>query len=196
MSLNFLFATTEFKDLRTAAEKGEKGIRIQGVTDAARPYVLACLASKLPKRLVCVRPPSRPLTSLVEDCRFFLSRLRSTLPAGSLPALSDDPYLEIPPSLDAVSSRMRFLWDALHGSASLIVTNPFGLLKPLPAPADLERSFLTIEVGRATDRDDILRTLSEYGYSREDLIASPGEYAWRGGIIDVFPPWQSFPFRI
>jgi transcription-repair coupling factor (superfamily II helicase) len=196
VSLNFLFATPEFRDLQTAVQKGEKGIRIQGVTDAARPYVLACLACKLPRRLVCVRPPSRPLAPLEEDCRFFLSRLRSTLPVGSLPALSDDPYLEIPPSLDAVSSRMRFLWNALHESASLIVTNPFGLLKPLPAPADLERSFLNLEVGRAMDRDEILRTLSEYGYSREDLIASPGEYAWRGGIIDVFPPWQAYPFRI
>ena len=189
MSLNFLFATPEFLGLQTAVEKGEKGIRIQGVTDAARPYVLACLASKLPGRLVCVRPPSWPLAPLEEDCRFFLSRLRSTIPTGSLPALSDDPYLEIPPSLDAVSSRMKFLWSALNWSSSLTVTNPFGLLKPVPAPADLERSFLSIEIGRALDRDDILRTLSEYGYSREDLIASPGECAWRGGIIDVFPPW-------
>ena len=83
---------------------------------------------------------------------------------------------------------MKFLWNALNWSSSLTVTNPFGLLKPLPAPADLERTFLTIEIGRTMDRDDLLRTLSEYGYSREDLIASPGEYAWRGGIIDVFPP--------
>jgi len=58
VSLSFLFATPEFLDLLIAVQKGEKGIRIQGVTDAARPYVLACLACKLPKRLVCVRPPS------------------------------------------------------------------------------------------------------------------------------------------
>ena len=87
MSLNFLFATPEFRDLLTAVQKGEKGIRIQGVTDAARPYVLACLACKLPKRLVCVRPPSQPLAPLVDDCRFFLSRLRSTRREGSTGAL-------------------------------------------------------------------------------------------------------------
>ena len=94
-----------------------------------------------PKRLVCVRPPSQPLAPLEEECEFFLSRLRSTSPAGSLPALSDDPYLEIPPSLDAVSSRMKFLWNALNWSSSLTVTNPFGLLKPR-ARAGRPRAFV------------------------------------------------------
>ena len=53
-----------------------------------------------------------------------------------------------------------------------------------------------MEIGRGINRDDLLRTLSEYGYAREDLIASPGEYAWRGGIVDVFSPWEANPFRI
>ena len=118
------------------------------------------------------------------------------VPTSVLPALSDDPYLEIPPSLEAVSSRMRFLYDIRSGKPSLVLTNPFGLLKPLPSPEDLERSFLKLEVGEKADRDDLLRTFAEYGYSREDIIASPGEYAWRGGIVDVFPPWQDAPVRI
>ncbi len=196
MSLGFLFDTPEFKEVVESVRRGDKGVRIAGVPDAAMPYLLAGLALKLEKRLVCVRPPSRPLAPLAEECRFFLGQLRSTIPTGVLPALSDDPYLEIPPSLEAVSSRMRFLHDIRSGRPSLVLTNPFGLLKPLPRPEDLERSFLGLEVGEKADRDVLLQTFGEYGYSHEDIIASPGEYAWRGGIVDVFPPWQENPVRI
>jgi transcription-repair coupling factor (superfamily II helicase) len=196
MSLSFLGRTPEFKQLLMSARTGVRGLLIKGVTDAAKPFVLASLAAGLGKRLVCVRPPSRSLASLEDGCRFFLSRLQSPLHVVSLPALADDPYLEIPPSLEAVSSRMDFLFGSLRGETSVVVTNPFGLLKPLPRPEDLERSFLFPEVGQALDRDALLRTLGEYGYSREDIIASRGEYAWRGGIVDVFPPRQTGPLRI
>ena len=58
------------------------------------------------------------------------------------------------------------------------------------------RLFLSLEVGGEADHDELLETLARYGYTREDLIASPGEYAWRGGIVDVFSPWEANPFRI
>jgi transcription-repair coupling factor (superfamily II helicase) len=196
VSLGFLFDTPEFKEILESVLSGDKGLRIAGITDAAKPYLLACLALKLGRRMVCVRPPSRDLSPLEKECRFFLGQFRSTLGTGVLPALSDDPYLEIPPSLEAVSSRMRFLHEARPGKPSLVLTNPFGLLKPIPCPEELERSFMKLEVGENADRDILLRTFAEYGYSREDIIASPGEYAWRGGIVDVFPPWQANPVRI
>jgi transcription-repair coupling factor (superfamily II helicase) len=196
MSPSFLSGTAEFKAFLRAVETPGPGLVVSGVTDAAKPFVLANLAAGLRRRVVCIRPPSRALASLEEGCRFFLSRLKSPLPVVSLPPLADDPYLEIPPSLDAVSSRMNFLSGVLRGEPSVVITNPFGLLKPLPCPADIERSFLRAEVGQFLDRDALLRTLAEYGYSREDIIASPGEYAWRGGIVDVFPPRQASPVRI
>ncbi len=196
MSLGFLFDTPEFKEVLESVRRGIKGVRIAGVHDAALPYILAGLSLKLGKRLVCVRPPSKDLDPLERECRFYLGQLRSTVPTSVLPALSDEPYLEIPPSLEAVSSRMRFLYDIRSGKPSLVLTNPFGLLKPLPSPEELDRSFLKLETGEKADRDILLRTLAEFGYSREDLIASPGEYAWRGGVVDVFPPWQDAPIRI
>ena len=196
MSLDFLFRTDEFNSLVRAVASGERGFSVRGLTDPARPYLLACLATRTDRPIVFVRPSSAPLAPFEAECRFFLGQLASTLRLASLPALSENPYFEVPPALEAVSSRMRFLHGLLRKPPAVVVTGLAGLLKPLPSPADLRRSFLELERGAAADRDEVLETLARFGYAREDLIASPGEYAWRGGIIDVFSPWEANPFRV
>jgi transcription-repair coupling factor (superfamily II helicase) len=196
VSLDFLFRTEEFKSLVQAVSRGERPLSVNGVIDPARPYLLACLAREARRPVVFIRASSAPLAPLEAECRFFLSRLSSPLRLTSLPALADNPYFEVPPALDAVSLRMRFFHELLRTPPSIIFTSLPGLLKPFPVPADLKRLFLELEVGTSADHDEILETLSRYGYTKEDLIASPGEYAWRGGIVDVFSPWEVNPFRI
>jgi transcription-repair coupling factor (superfamily II helicase) len=196
VSLDFLFRTDEFKNLVQAVRRGERPLSVTGVIDPARPYLLACLAKEAGRPIVFIRPSSSPLAPLEAECRFFLSLLSSPLSLTSLPALAENPYFEVPPALEAVSSRMKFFHELLRTAPSVIFTTLPGLLKPFPAPADLKRLFLKLEVGTGADRDEVLETLSRYGYAKEDLIASPGEYAWRGGIVDVFSPWEANPFRI
>ena len=196
MSLDFLKETEEFKRLLKAIKQGEKGLKVAGLVGPSKPYFLSTLALESKKRIVFIRPSSFPLSEIEEQCRFYLSQFSSDLNVCSLPAISENPYLEIFPSLDSVSSRMRFFYDLIHNSSSLIVTHIFGLLKPFPNPQNLKRLFLNLAKGEAFDRDQILNILGEYGYTREDLINSHGEYAWRGGIVDVFSPWKPFAYRI
>ena len=196
MSLEFLSRVPAFEGLVRALEAGEKAVAIQGVVDAAKPYVLAGLARRLDRRIVYIRPGSRSLDQAERECRFFLEALGVGAAPVTLPALSDNPYLEVPPSLDAISRRMRFFYGLGRGERSLVLTEPLGLLQPFPAPATLERAFLRVEVGQTIDRDDLLKTLATFGYAKQDLIASHGEYAWRGGVADVFSPWEANPLRI
>jgi len=196
MSLDFLKETEEFKRLLKAIKQGEKGLKVAGLVGPSKPYFLSTLALESKKRIVFIRPSSFPLSEIEEQCRFYLSQFSSDLNVCSLPAISENPYLEIFPSLDSVSSRMRFFYDLIHNSSSLIVTHIFGLLKSFPNLQNLKRLFLNLAKGEAFDRDQILNILGEYGYTREDLINSHGEYAWRGGIVDVFSPWKPFAYRI
>ncbi|UCC38855.1 MAG: transcription-repair coupling factor [Candidatus Aminicenantes bacterium] len=196
MSIDFLRETEEFKKLLESIKSGQRSIRITGVTEPAKPYFLSTLAQETKKRVVFIQSSSSSLSRIEEQCGFYLSQYSSDISPRPLPALSENPYQEIFPSLDSVSSRMRFFYELLHGSPALVVTNLFGLLKPFPNRQNIKHFFLGLEKGEAAGRDRVLRILSEYGYSREDLINSHGEYAWRGGIVDVFSPWQPFPFRI
>jgi len=196
MSLDFLKDVPEFKALVRELEKGSRGLRISGLAAAAKPFFLATLAQVLPKTIVHIQPAEFSLSRFEEQCLFFLTQLRSPKRAKALPPLTEDPSRDAPPSLEAVSSRMRFFYDLLHRRPSLVVTNLFGLLRPFPSPPDLPGLFLRLEKGALHGRDRFLRTLAEFGYVREDLISFRGEYAGRGGIVDVFPPWQKAPYRV
>jgi len=204
MSLDFLKDVPEFKDLvrLLGAAKGfdESGrgplVSISGVNDAARPYLLAMAAAHGPRRILHIQPSDRPLSELEDRCRFFFDRLGVSRNVKSLPSLTENPYGGAPPSLESVSSRMRFLYDLMHRPPALVLTNIFGLLRPLPAPDRLAGLFIRLETGKAFERDRLIRTLAEFGYVREDLIAFRGEYANRGGVVDAYSPWHAQPFRV
>jgi transcription-repair coupling factor (superfamily II helicase) len=196
MSLDFLNDVPEFKDLVRALEKSEKGLRISGLAAPSKPFFLSSLAQRLPRRIVYIQPAEYSITRFEERSRFFFSELGSAKHAKALPALTENPYQETAPSLEAVSSRMRLFYDLLYRMPALIITNLFGLLRPFPGPDRLAHLFLRLEKNSFYDRDKLLETLAGYGYVREDLISFRGEYAGRGGIVDVFSPWQNVPCRV
>ncbi len=196
MSLDFLEKTDLFRRLLDDLRCREKGIRIAGPVRPAIPYFLTVLSQKLDKSIVLVQPRARSLSRLEEACRFYFSQFSLPIGLETLPELSESPYDGIAPSLEAVSSRMKFFFGLAKPSPSLVLTNLFGLLKPFPGPADLKALFLEIEVGQECHRERLLETLRDFGYAKEELIASAGEYAWRGGIVDVFSPWGKNPFRL
>ncbi len=196
MSLTFLKELPNFKNLMRSLEQGETGISISGVIESAKPYFLASLASATKGKIIFIRPLSASLSPFEEQAKFFLSQLSLRLEVSSLPALSENPYQEIWPSLESISSRMFFFHKLLHQLPSLVVTNLLGLLKPFPCRRDLKRFFLDLSHGELYGRDKLLKKLAEYGYAQQDLVNSAGEFAWRGGIVDIFSPWERFPFRV
>ncbi len=196
MGLNFLEDVAEFKDLVRSLQSGEKNLRIEGLIGPAKPYFFSFLAHQLQKRIILIQPSRASLPRLEEQCRFFASQWTPSKHVKALPALKENPYQDASPPLEAVSSRLMFFYDLLYHSPSLILTNLFGLLKPFPSAEDMRRLFLRLNKGDLFDRDKLIQTLDMYGYAREDLISFRGEYAWRGGIVDVFTPWQTVPYRI
>ena len=196
MSLGFLKETEEFRKFLQAIKRGEKNLEVAGLAEPFKPYFLSLLALELKKRIVFIQPASSSLSRMEEQSRFYLSQFSSDIEIDSLPFLSENPYQEIFPSLDSISSRMKFFFNLIRHPSSLILTQLFGLIKPFPNPRNLKRFFLELENGMDAGRDEILKTLGEYGYIQEDLVNSPGEFAWRGGVVDFFSPWQAFPFRI
>ncbi len=102
---------------------------------------------------------------------------------------------------DAGSLRRRIeLARALFGPAGdrprLIVASLLSMLQPLPAAAALESAVLQLEVGRRLDPEHLLKRLVTAGYTRQPLVAAPGEVSLRGDILDLFPLASPLPLRV
>jgi transcription-repair coupling factor (superfamily II helicase) len=196
MSFDYIRETPEFRELIEQIGRGTAGLSVSGITAQARPYWLAALAHATGRGIVLVRPSSASLYPFAENARFCYSSWNVSQPVHVLPALSEDPYQEFAPSLETIAARMRCFFELRRGRPGLVVTNCFGLLKLFPEPESLEGFFLQLEKNQILERDRLLKKLADYGYERADIIASHGEYAWRGGIVDVYSPWEAYPARI
>ncbi|MGB4704361.1 MAG: transcription-repair coupling factor [Candidatus Saccharicenans sp.] len=196
MSLEFLAGLPEFRALVARLKKGEDCLFLSGLIAEARPYFYALLAREIDRPVVVIAPEKFQLDELKQATENFLSLLRIKRETRILPSLGAEPYLEVEPPLEAVASRMRTFYSLIRGHSPLIFTTLTGLLKKVPRAEVLEKSFIRIMSGDELDRDRLLEKLEEFGYAHEDLVASAGEYAYRGGIVDIFSVWSDHPVRL
>ena len=194
--MSFLADLPEFKALVDRLKEGEDCLFLSGLTAEAKPYFYSFLLSQVKRPLVIIGPTHRSLDELKDQIDNFLRLFSWSRETLTFPALSSDPYLEVEAPLEAVACRMKVLHSLLVGHNPLILTNLPGLLKPVPAPAELEESFLKLETGSTIEREAVLQKLEEFGYVKEDLVASAGEFAFRGGIVDIYSVWSDKPFRL
>ncbi len=89
--------------------------------------------------------------------------------------------------LNRISSRKK---------PSVIVSYPDALFEQVITKTALEKSSLKLNLGDTLSLDFIHEVLHEYGFTRVDFVTEPGEFAIRGGIVDVFSFSNDTPFRI
>jgi len=78
----------------------------------------------------------------------------------------------------------------------IIVTNLMGYLRYLTDIDQIDKLNLYLKKGSTINRDELVKTLNDYGYTRESLVLNTGNYAVRGYIMDIFPIEEEHPIRI
>ena len=146
------------------------------------------------------------VTATAREAEDLAAGLSSFLPPDSVacfPGWETLPHERLSPRSDTVGQRIAVLRRLAHpadpgepnGPLAVVVTPVRSLLQPIVAGlGDLEP--VALQAGQACELDDLLARLVEIGYSRVDLVASRGEIAVRGGIVDVFPPTEEHPLRV
>ena len=116
--------------------------------------------------------------------------------AVGFPALEVMPG-ETNPSADLVSARLDLVRRMIEGRIPDVIVAPFpALMQGIPDRARLENIQKTIRPGDQLDVEVFLAWLSGSGWTRVDAVESPGEFAVRGGLLDVFPYGGAIPVRI
>ncbi len=172
---------------------------IFGLPSAAQPATVAALAQalKVPVLLVTAYP-DRAL-QLAEDLPAWLGGEGRSTPAALLyPALDALPYDRADPEPGLIQQRALAL-ETLRGRQDdpLVVVAPArALLQPLMDPARFNASALSYRLGQRFAIAAELARWDEMGYQAVDVVVEQGQYARRGGIVDVFPSAADGPIRI
>ena len=157
---------------------------------ASNPFLIAMIAQEKP--ILVVTSSSRGAEDLAEDLR----NLHPTV--FEFPAWETLPHERLSPRSDTVAKRIQ----TLAGLAELSEgENPI-VVAPIRAVihrfiADLATKPLrTIELGQEVPLTELIEHFTALSYARTDLVEKRGEFAVRGGIVDVFLPLSDYPVRI
>jgi transcription-repair coupling factor (superfamily II helicase) len=129
---------------------------------------------------------------LIDEMAFFAPGLRCAL----FPDWETLPYDTFSPHQDLISERLATLWRISQGEADVVLVPATTALYRLAPPSFLAGYTFHFKVKQKLDEAKFKAQLTLAGYSHVSQVVSPGEYAVRGGLIDLFPMGSLVPFRV
>ncbi len=176
---------------------GSNLVGLSGLQDVAKLLVAAHVAHELRRPAFFITENNRRAEDLADSLRFFAQIFPGpTGGIGVLPAFDNLPWDPQAPHADILERRAATLYRLANGEVSVVIA---------PAPAALWRYqdpyvYLTLARTLAKDSEaihqELITHLASIGYARTDMVELPGQFAVRGGIMDVFSPEALRPVRI
>jgi len=172
----------------TAIARAPGRHEVSGAPEGYDAFVAAEAALRLKGLVLFVAADDARATAALESARFFAP----DLPVLQFPAWDCLPYDRVSPRSDIESRRLATLAalakrDQTAGAA-LVVTTINALVQRVPPREVIAKSSFFARVGDHLDIDQLTRFLARNAYSRTGTVREPGEYAPRGGILDLWPP--------
>lgn len=158
------------------------------------PVALCCLTrSRSDAPYLVVTPDNdgaEKLAAAFENYRRILGDARPVVP---VPEVSDNRRQWMP---ENEASRCAALDSALNHVPGFYFAGVRVLLSEVLSPAQFRKDSLSLKIGDEFPPEILVRKLVELDYDNEVEVTSPGEFSWRGGIIDVYSPLYDAPVRI
>src|SRR5438552_1555965 len=187
-----------FARVASHLKEGTGRISVSGLTPTAKALLLVLLQRAADRPLILVGSDNRSMEDFVPLLQAFCELTGAADPATivALPTRDVLPFQNLSPHPELQEERAVALWKIATGAVSIIVspiTATALRLRPAEYYADLAR---ILRRGDTFDTDPLLRHLNTVGYTSTDVVEMPGEYALRGGILDVYSPEADRPVRI
>ncbi|MFC9786529.1 transcription-repair coupling factor [Rhodococcus sp. NPDC127528] len=161
----------------------------------ARPFVASAVAEQV--QLLLVTATGREADDLTVELREILGDA-----VAQFPSWETLPHERLSPGADTVGRRLEVLRRLAYPDNGdygpplrVVVTTVRSLVQPM-APGLGEIEPVTLRVGTETSFDGLIQRLVEMAYTRVDMVGKRGEFAVRGGILDVFSPTADHPVRV
>ena len=144
------------------------------------------------QRMAIITADALDAQRLQDEMAFFAPDLRCVL----FPDWETLPYDSFSPHQDLISERLATLWRISQGDADVVLMPATTALYRLAPPAFLAGYTFEFKVRQSLDEAKLKAQLTLAGYTHVTQVVSPGEYAVRGGLIDLFPMGSLVPYRV
>src|SRR6202166_4842630 len=197
-----LFADVEklpgFLRVASHLREGTGRIRVSGLTRAAKALLLVLLQKTAGRPFIVVVPDNRVAEEFVPVLQAFHELIGGNDPDSvvSLPTRDVLPFQNLSPHPEIQEERAVALWKIATGAASIVVSPVAATALRLRSAEYYSELARVVRRGETLDTEPLLRHLNTVGYTSTDVVEMPGEYALRGGILDVYSPEADRPLRI
>ena len=171
-------------------------VRLAGAPEGFDALALAVMVREAPGVHLHIARDEQRMTRAAEALRFFAPDAEVI----ELPAWDCLPYDRVSPNGEVLARRIATLVRLASGSADgrrrLVLTTVSAVLQRVPPRQRLAAAVYPVRVGDRIDLEHLLAFLTGNGYARAGTVREPGEFAVRGGIVDIFPPGCAEPLRL
>jgi transcription-repair coupling factor (superfamily II helicase) len=176
--------------------RAEGRFAVTGAPEGYDAYVVAEAAQRAKGLVVFVLADDVRAQSAIEAMRFFAPGL----PVLSFPAWDCLPYDRVSPKPDIESARLAALAALARRKSKaepcVVVTTVNAALQRVPPRDAIAQASFHARAGTDIDHDALIVFLARNGYARAGTVREPGDFALRGGIIDLWPPGMEQPLRL
>ncbi len=187
-----------FSRVASHLKEGTGRIRVSGLTPTAKALLLVLLQKAAGRPVVFVVADNRAAEDLLPVLQGFAELTGGVDPDSivTLPTRDVLPFQNLSPHPEIQEERATALWKIATAAASIVIAPVAATTIRLASTeyyTDLAR---TVRRGETFDTEALLRHLNTVGYDSTDVVEMPGQYALRGGILDVYSPEADRPVRI
>ena len=170
--------------------KNNSAAAVTGIGQINRSHLIAALKQDTNNPLVLLCQDDMAAKRLQEELKAFLGETAPILPCREL-TLYDTAVV----SRGWEQKRLRQLYDLQNGLTPIQIMSWEACSQRTIPPMLLNSAAFTLKVGKQYNTDTLLERLTGAGYSRCGMVEGPGQFAVRGGILDIFSPAADRPFR-
>ncbi|QGU00537.1 Transcription-repair coupling factor [Candidatus Syntrophocurvum alkaliphilum] len=170
----------------------DKNILLTGLTGSSKSFFINEVYKNKRGKMLCIVPNEEKAYDLEKELKALVGKNKVFL-------FLTREFAFIKENLSKIETqRILTLRELLfHPKRSgYIITTPGALLYKMLSPNQIKEKTIEIEIDNDINIDNLLKKWVEAGYTRNETVRSPGEFAVRGGIIDVFPVGEEHPYRI
>lgn len=187
--LSVLKSIPEYAAALASLNAGESAA-VTSVGQINRSHLIAGLRRHCPRPITVICQDDMAAKRLQEELKAFLGETAPVLPSREL-TLYDTAVV----SRAWEQKRLRQLFDLSMGKTPLQIFTWESLSQRTMPREVLHSAAFTLEVGKEYEIDSLLNLLSRSGYNRCGMVEGPGQYAVRGGLVDIFSPAADRPVR-